>query len=135
MTMITGEHVAVVKETCRVILMSTQCLATTDIPALGADTISDRFEEFDEGVTASLEYIQNTSSTLHQTEFKSGILFGGPVMALTMRVEMGGLAQDPPVERNERRVGTSRRDGFTLALWLWSAAAVAEGVTATRPRT
>jgi len=47
--MITGDHVAIAKETCRVIGMGTQILTTKDIPANEADTLGDRFGELVEG--------------------------------------------------------------------------------------
>ena len=43
--MISGDHVATAKETCRVIGMGTQILTTKDIPTSEAETLSDRFGE------------------------------------------------------------------------------------------
>ena len=43
--MIIDGHVAIAKETCRVIDMGTQFLTTEDIPAHEADTLGDRFGE------------------------------------------------------------------------------------------
>ena len=43
--MISGDHVAIAKETCRVIGMGTQILTTKDIPTSEAETLSDRFGE------------------------------------------------------------------------------------------
>ena len=47
--MITGDHVGIARETCRVVGMGTQILTTKDIPENEADTLSDRFGELVEG--------------------------------------------------------------------------------------
>ena len=47
--MVTGDHVAIAKETCRVIVMETKIPTTKDTPANEADTLRDRFGEFVEG--------------------------------------------------------------------------------------
>ena len=47
--LITGDHIAIAKKTCRVIGVGTQILTTKDIPANEADTLGDRFGELVEG--------------------------------------------------------------------------------------
>ena len=47
--MSTGDHVAIAKETCRVIGVGTKIPTTKDIPANEADTFRDRFGELVEG--------------------------------------------------------------------------------------
>ena len=47
--MITGDHVAIAKETCRVIGVGTKIPTTKDTPANKADTLRDRFGELVEG--------------------------------------------------------------------------------------
>ena len=46
--MITGDHVSIAKETCRVTGMETK-IPTINTPAIEADTLRDRFGEFVEG--------------------------------------------------------------------------------------
>ena len=47
--MITGDHVAIAKETCRLIGKGTKIPTTKDTPANKADTLRDRFGELVEG--------------------------------------------------------------------------------------
>ena len=51
--MVTGDHVGIAKETCRVIGMVTKIPTTKDTPANEADTLRDRFGEFVEGCDGS----------------------------------------------------------------------------------
>ena len=49
MKMITGDHVAIAKETCRLIGIGREIPTTKDTPANEADTLCDRFGELVEG--------------------------------------------------------------------------------------
>ena len=62
--LITGDHLAIAKETCRVIGVGTQILTTKDIPAYEADTSVIDLESPWKVVTVLLESTQNISSRL-----------------------------------------------------------------------
>ena len=57
-------HVAIAKETCRVINMGTQILTTEVIPAHEADTLGDRFGELVESCDGLWVQILSTTSRL-----------------------------------------------------------------------
>ena len=63
MKMNTGDHVAIAKETCRVIDMGTHFLTTKDIPANETDTLGDRFGELVQSCDG-LVYILSITSRL-----------------------------------------------------------------------
>ena len=82
--MITGDHVAIAKETCRVIGMETKIPTFNNTPANEADTLRDRFREFVEGCDGFAGVHQEHKFQIVQVLKSRGWLTGMTVMASTM---------------------------------------------------